>query len=181
MRYIFFLLLLSMLSFNCQKESSSENFAPTNPSATLPVLTTITVSSITNTTASCGGNITADGGATVTARGVCWGTTSNPVATGNHTTDGIGTGTFTSTMTGLTAGTTYHVRAYANNSVGTAYGGDSVFTTSPAAPPNVYVVGDSYNGTFDVATFWKNSVASSLANGTNISYADAVFVAGTDV
>lgn len=104
----------------------------TNPTA-LATLTTTAITAITTTTASGGGNITADGGASITARGVCWGTSANPVVTGSHTTDGTGTGIFTSSITGLTAGTIYHVRAYATNTVGTAYGGDSSFTTSATA------------------------------------------------
>ena len=78
-----------------------------------------------------GGNVTADGGATVTARGICWSTSQNPTISGSHTTDGTGTGTFTSNMTGLEPNTTYYVRAYATNSAGTAYGDQVSFTTLP--------------------------------------------------
>jgi hypothetical protein len=109
------------------------SFTSTTTSTALPTVITASLTAITGSTATGGGNVTADGGATVTARGVCWSTTANPVATGNHTTDGTGTGIFTSAITGLTAGTTYHVRAYATNSVGTSYGGDSVFTSTAAA------------------------------------------------
>ena len=96
-----------------------------------PTVTTIAISDIDKTTAMGGGNVTADGGATVTARGICWSTSQNPTISGNHTTNGTGTGEFTSTMTGLTANTTYYVRAYATNSVGTAYGEEVSFTTLP--------------------------------------------------
>ncbi len=97
-------------------------------------LTTAAVTNPTATTATSGGNITADGGAPVTARGVCWATTANPTITNSKTTDGAGTGTFTSSLTGLTAGTTYHVRAYATNSFGTAYGNDVQFSTAAVLP-----------------------------------------------
>ncbi len=100
----------------------------------LPTVSTSSVTGITETTATCGGNVTADGGAGVTARGVCWSTDANPTIGGSHTTDGTGTGSFTSTITGLTAGTTYHVRAYATNSEGTAYGEDVSFTTQNTTP-----------------------------------------------
>jgi hypothetical protein len=97
----------------------------------LPILTTTAVTLITNGTASSGGNITEQGAAEVTARGVCWSTTTAPTtALATKTTDGPGTGTFTSTITGLTAGTLYYVRAYATNSAGTAYGNELSFTTA---------------------------------------------------
>ena len=90
---------------------------------------TAAVTSITATTATSGGTVGADGGASVTARGVCWSTTTNPTITNSKTTDGTGTGTFTSAITGLTSGTTYYVRSYATNSVGTTYGPEVIFTT----------------------------------------------------
>ena len=100
----------------------------TNP-IVLATLTTTAVTSITSTTAVSGGNITADGGGTISARGVCWSTTANPTVADNKTTDGTGTGSFTSNLTNLLPGTTYHVRAYATNSAGDAYGNDVTFTT----------------------------------------------------
>jgi len=104
----------------------------------VPTLTTTAVTAITLTTAASGGTITADGGGAVTARGVCWATTANPViGATNTTTDGTGTGLFTSAITGLLPGTGYHVRAYATNSAGTAYGADVPFTTLAVAVPTV--------------------------------------------
>ena len=98
--------------------------------AVVPTVTTTAATAVTTTGATSGGNVTADGGSPVTARGVCWATTANPVATGNHTTDGTGLGTFPSTITGLTPNTKYYLRAYATNSIGTAYGAEIEFTTS---------------------------------------------------
>lgn len=94
-----------------------------------PVLTTTTANNITQTTAQSGGVISADGGATVTARGICWNTSQNPTIANSKTSDGTGTGTFTSSLTGLTANTTYYLRAYATNSAGTAYGNEITLTT----------------------------------------------------
>ena len=97
----------------------------------LPTIITTTPNNIGTTSANCGGNISSDGGAAVTSRGVCWSTSSNPtVALSTKTTDGSGAGSFTSNITGLTANTTYYVRAYAVNSVGTAYGAEQTFTTT---------------------------------------------------
>jgi uncharacterized protein (TIGR02145 family) len=100
---------------------------------TPPAVTTAVVSSITQVSAVSGGNVTDDGGAEVTARGVCWGTSQNPTTSSSKTSDGTGTGTFSSSITGLTAGTSYFVRAYATNSEGTSYGNEVSFTTSPVA------------------------------------------------
>ncbi|HSN50519.1 MAG TPA: FISUMP domain-containing protein, partial [Bacteroidales bacterium] len=113
------------------------NDIPFTASAVTPTLTTTAITSPARTTAVSGGNITNNGGAPVTARGVCWSTSSGPLATGSHTSDGTGNGTFTSNITGLTPATTYYVRAYATNTAGTAYGNELFFTTSPVLVPTV--------------------------------------------
>ncbi len=100
----------------------------TSPS--LPVLTTSNITNIKSTSAACGGNVTSDGGAAVTQRGVCWNTTENPSTGASKTSDGTGTGSYTSTLTNLKPGTTYYVRAYAVNSAGTNYGQQLAFTTN---------------------------------------------------
>ena len=102
-----------------------------------PTLTTSSVTSITQTSAVCGGNVTNDGGTTVTARGVCWSTSQNPTTSNSHTTDGDGTGSFTSSITNLSVGITYYVRAYATNSAGTDYGNQINFITNPSISPTV--------------------------------------------
>ncbi len=100
-------------------------------SSSTPTVTTTAISAITPTSASSGGNVTNGGSSGVTARGVCWSTSANPTtALTTKTVNGSGTGSFTSAITGLVASTTYHVRAYATNSVGTSYGSDLTFTTS---------------------------------------------------
>ena len=96
---------------------------------TLPTVTTDIVGAVTDSTATCGGTVTADGNAAVTMRGVCWDTLPDPTVSNSHTVDGIGLGVFNSSMTGLTSGTIYYVRAYATNSAGTAYGALRTFTT----------------------------------------------------
>ena len=107
--------------------------------ATSPIVTTAAVTDITQTTAASGGNVTSDGGTAVTARGVCWSTAENPTTADSKTTDGSGTGPFVSSLTALASNTTYHVRAYATNLIGTAYGDDVQFTTlaAPILAPTV--------------------------------------------
>jgi len=112
---------------------------------TLPILPTVTTAAFTantGTTANGGGEVTDEGKATVTKRGVCYSVNPNPtIAHADSTTsDGDGLGTFTSALSHLQGLTTYHVRAYATNSAGTAYGEDVEFTT-PAAIVTLYAVG----------------------------------------
>jgi uncharacterized protein (TIGR02145 family) len=97
--------------------------------ATVPVLSTAEISAVTLTTATSGGDITSDGGEDVIARGVCWNTTGDPSITDSKTSDGKGTDSFSSSMTGLQKGSVYYVSAYATNSVGTAYGEPVIFST----------------------------------------------------
>jgi len=104
-------LILASILHSCNKEE-------------IQILSTFSITNITATSASSGGNITSDGGAEVTAREVCWNINENPTTTDSKTTDDSGTGQFISNISGLSAGITYHVRAYAANSVGTAYGAD---------------------------------------------------------
>ena len=107
----------------------------TTLSPTPPVLATSDVSGITKITAASGGTITNDGGATIIARGVCWSMGATPTILNSKTTDGNGTGNFISSLDGLSAGTTYYVRAYATNSGGTGYGSAISFKTLPLTPP----------------------------------------------
>ena len=109
----------------------------TSKTVVLPAVTTSTVTQITQTTAVAGGNVTADGNASVTERGVCIATVSNPTTSNTKITAGSGTGSFTCNLTGLQANTTYYVRAYATNEVGTAYGEEVSFTTQEqSSTPN---------------------------------------------
>ena len=88
------------------------------------VTTTVIGENVTQNTAVSGGQVTNDGGYSVTARGVCWNTLPYPTINDSKTTDGIGVGYFSSTITGidLTSSNIYYVRAYATNENGTTYG-----------------------------------------------------------
>ena len=98
--------------------------------ATVPELTTAAISEIGLTSAVSGVTIIADGGEEITVKGVCWGTSVNPTVADSKTSDGKGTANFVSNLVGLAEGTTYYVRAYATNEVGTAYGNELTFTTN---------------------------------------------------
>ncbi|MBP5709879.1 MAG: fibrobacter succinogenes major paralogous domain-containing protein, partial [Bacteroidales bacterium] len=100
---------------------------------TYPTVTTNAISNISATTATSGGIVTDDGGAQITERGVCWSTSPSPTIADSHTSDGAGTGEFTTTLTSLNGNTTYYVRAYATNYIGISYGDEKTFIT-PTAP-----------------------------------------------
>jgi hypothetical protein len=126
----------------------------TTLSATTPTLTTTAVTDITQTTATSGGNIASDGGTAITARGVCWSTSSGPTTVDSKTEDGTGTGSFVSNISGLSSNTKYHVRAYATNAEGTAYGNEEIFMT---LYPEYLPIFDGHdfdgNGSSDISVF----------------------------
>jgi len=122
---------------NCKGTSFSSEFSFETKSLTTPTVTTASASNIQYTTATGGGNVTDDGGISVSWRGVCWSTTHNPTNENSHTNDGTGSGAFTSSISGLSSGTTYYVRAYATNSLGTSYGTEVSFRTTSFTIPTV--------------------------------------------
>jgi len=122
-----------------------------NSTAVLYAPTTLSVTDVTATECVAIGSITNDGGLTISARGICWSTNPFPTIFDNKTTEGSGTGTFTSSITGLTPGTVYYVRAYITNSLNTFYGEAVSFTTNaPFIIPSTYNFSNvSYGGQID--------------------------------
>ncbi|MEI6434398.1 MAG: DUF1566 domain-containing protein [Bacteroidota bacterium] len=104
----------------------------------LPSVTTSPIANLTATTANSGGVVVSDGGAMITLSGVCWGTSPNPTLANSYTTDGSRTGEFLSTLTNLNPTTHFYFRAYAVNSVGTAFGNEMEI--------NKYLIGQSFGG-----------------------------------
>ena len=156
---------------------------------TAPVVTTQAVSAIAETTATGNGNVTSDGGSAVTERGTVISTSANPT-TGDHKDTAAGTtGAYTTSITALTKNTTYHVRAYAINAIGTSYGADVSFITlgdptiSTVAASNIALSTAQMNSnvTFDgstactvtfiykAGTGYANYAAISAAAGTEIA------------
>jgi hypothetical protein len=134
---------------------------------TVVTVSTTAVTGITAETASSGGTIAVTGEIDVTARGVCWSTTDPPTTADSKTTDGTGTGTFTSNITGLTAETPYFVRAYCINAGQTYYGSSVSFTTAEPEPVELIVNGDfsvpGVNGELVTATPWKTQETTDAA------------------
>ncbi len=119
-RFIIPLLFL----FSCINEKES----------TLPVLAIEDVSDITQKSVVLQSNISDDGGAEITGRGICWSVSPNPRTEGNKTTDGLGSGSFSSTIAGLEENTTYYLRAYAVNEAGTGYSSQLEIRTGKLEP-----------------------------------------------
>ena len=95
----------------------------------LPTVITAEVTEISTNSAKGGGEVTNDGGTAVTERGVCWSTNDNPTMDDSHIDVGSGMGAFTAALNGLKPNVVYHVRAYAINEAGIAYGLDKTFST----------------------------------------------------
>jgi uncharacterized protein (TIGR02145 family) len=101
---------------------------------TLPVVNTDPATEISITSAQLSGTVTGDGGAEITARGFCWGTEPDPTMDDELVPAGIGKGNFSATLESLEPNTHYNVRAFAENSVGIAYGNNVEFVTNTAPP-----------------------------------------------
>lgn len=106
------------------------SFTTTAKNDTLPTVQTNAATNIWCTKASLGGHVLQDGGSQVSQRGIVWGTNPSPTMLDNIAINGSDTGKFISSITGLTPGTSYFIRAFAVNSIGTAYGNEQHFTTS---------------------------------------------------
>ena len=125
---------------------------------TVPTVTTDAVTSITTNSALVGGAITNDGNGTVTESGICYKTgnaewTCVSIAATNNA--------FSMTLTGLTANTTYTVRAYATNEEGTGYGEEVSFTTlddTPVGPQGIINGAFTINANGDQVYFSKGNL-----------------------
>ena len=129
------------------------NFTTAN--ITAPIVTTATAADTTMTSATLGGEVTSDGGATVTERGIVYATTTTPAIGADGVTKvimGDGTGTFSQTISSLTEGTVYYVRAYAINEIDTSYAEQMAFSTLArptitSTPEDSVVYGNEYSYT----------------------------------
>lgn len=101
---------------------------------TLPTVATVAVGTPTPTSVACSGRVDDEGRSAVTRRGFVYGTLQYPTLTDGLLAVGSGIGAFDGTVTGLQPSTTYYVRAYATNGVGTAYGEQLSFTTPDGLP-----------------------------------------------
>lgn len=151
----------ALKTFKTEAGNGGGDEPPIPPEIMLPTVITAMVTEITTNSAQCGGEVVNDGGAEVTERGICWSTNENPTLSDSHLAAGMGTGVYTAAMGGLEANTTYHVRAYATNSMGTAYGMDKEFVT---------LSGGGGGGSGDVPTGAINGLFTINENGDQVYF-----------
>jgi uncharacterized protein (TIGR02145 family) len=159
------LIILSVILSSCKKKE-------------VPIVTTSAITNITGTTAIGGGTITDEGSGTVIERGVCWSTEITPTIADNKTINGYGAGTFISNISGLNGATTYCVRAYATNKVGTGYGIAMSFSTLGETPTastqsatNITTTSATINGTVN-ANYLSTIVT--FEYGITINYGNTI-------
>jgi len=99
-----------------------------------PVLiSTQSASSITDTTAVANGTLSSSRTSAVTELGFVYSTSVNPTIADSKVTASFTYGAYSANLSGLSAGTTYHIRAYVTIAGVTDYGDDVSFATSAVA------------------------------------------------
>lgn len=173
-KFIYFAICSCVFAaFACKKDKA--------PTITVPQLTTAAITSITPTTAMSGGTITSNGGQTITASGICWSTTNqNPTISDDTTKGNTATGSFTAMLSGLNSSSTYYVRAYAINRIGTGYGNAVTFTTGNGAPTatSVVITGDAIAGAELTAAYTYSDPESDPEAGSTFKWYVANDAAG---
>lgn len=165
--------IITFLSLTCLLSCSpSDNDSPppedNNPVIELPTINIGAASNITQNSATLSSTVENDGGANVTSRGFCWSVQQNPSINDSKSSQGIGMGSFSYTLTGLDSNSQYYVRAYAINEKGTKYSAEQSFTTLED-PQNcsVSIVGDFHLQTqSDIDAFGLNQI--SIVDGSII-------------
>ena len=127
MKNFLFLSFFSVFLFSC---SNSDSISGTNNPIGVLKVQTYSVGNINFTNAKCVGIVTL-GESAIQSTGICWSTSPNPTISGLHTTETLSSGStsFISTLSPLTANTTYYIRAYAIDNSGTVYGAQLSFKT----------------------------------------------------
>jgi hypothetical protein len=171
--------LLLMLIFTIGCSSDNEEQTP----ATLPNISTNIISNLSENAATSGGVIVSDGGSNIIAKGIVWNTQPNPTINLNtKTIDGSGNSNYTSTLINLQKGTTYYVRSYATNALGTVYGNEVTFLTPDISSSAVYnhkfdnsgqdLSGNNFNATLSASVSYTSNRNNNLLKSLNFSSAN---------
>jgi len=131
MKKLFQFILLLSFFISCEKEPSPPNRL---------VIITRAADSITISSVVSGGIISTRGTMKITQKGLCWSVSPSPTLKNSKVFCGSGSGNFTSKIIGLQPNTKYNIRAFATNSVDTAYGDNINIKTSAATKPTVTTV-----------------------------------------
>lgn len=99
------------------------------PVSAAPTVVTDSIINVTTISALAYGVVTNNGFSAVTSRGFCWSTSPSPTINDNIVASGSGNGNFNATLIGFSDTTTYYIRAYATNNIGTGYGNELTVTT----------------------------------------------------
>lgn len=133
----------------CSTNDDSSNTLPAS-------VTNLTVGNIGSDSVSVGASASGNGSA-ITNRGFCWSTEANPDINDATVNTGQGDGAFSSTITGLSQGTTYYVRAFAQNANGVSYSGQSTFDTVENCDANTYTGDVTLRTQTDINNFGSNN------------------------
>ena len=135
--------------------------------AFLPLLETTPITSNASGGAT-GGGVVYPNYYPATDVGLCWGSAPNPGLTDTCSHSGSGTGPFVGSLTGLTPGSGYHLRGFATNQMGTAYGNDLSFQA--ARLEQTVGIGAIADRTYGDAAFDPGGTSSS---GLPVSYSSS--------
>lgn len=167
------LILISLVLWSCSKNEDTVLLV-------LPTLSTTSCSGITESSANSGGNIISDGGTSILFRGVCWSTNHNPTIADTKSTNGSGSGSFTSNLTGLLPNTTYYVRAYATNSLGTGYGTEVTFTTISSTSETMYFPPNDGSSTWETKSIaslgWNQNAVQPLLDYLELKHSKSFII-----
>lgn len=111
----------------------------TTDDRTTPGISIVTSSNITESSVDLLASITDNGGGEITEKGFCYTTDANtlPTTVNSKAVDTSAGNSINLTLTGLAAGTTYYIRAYASNGAHTGYSDVITVTTDSGNAPGI--------------------------------------------
>ncbi len=114
-------ILLSFISIllfiSCKKDGPS----------TPQLSSTTVVVDKSNNSVTLTAKVISESGSATKERGFCWGTSPNPSVSDSKVSNQYGIGEYSYTLSNLQLSTTYYVRAFATNAIGTSYGNEVSF------------------------------------------------------